>query len=130
MRLKIHQHLLATLHCVGEMHLKLILGLLVIVSYFYCSESIVLCDGACANASEPLAICDKARSDRSPLAIMGFFPCNTGSFRARALTVAGQMAAAAVRSNMSLLQNYSLEMEFDNTMVRVRVTVEEHQLFA
>lgn len=94
---------------------------LLLLSYIRVSESIILCDNACLNGSFtlPLAICNKTRDPgRHTLTLMGFFPCNVDSFRARALTVAGQMAALAVRRNNSLLQNYSLELAFDNTMVR------------
>ena len=100
--------------------LKLIFGLFVVVNSFHSSESVVLCDGACAEVQSPLslAICDKTKPPgRTTLAVMGLFPCNSSSFRARALTVAGQMAALAVRRSVSVLQNYSLELEFDNTMV-------------
>ncbi len=98
--------------------LKFSLAFLLVLSYTRISRGIILCDNACGDASEPLAICDKARVlGRTPLNIMGFFPCNVQDFRARALTVAGQMAALAVRSGGSILQNYSLELAFENTMV-------------
>ena len=96
--------------------------LLILVSVvMICLQTVtaaLLCDDACANTSEPLAICNTTRDQgRSALSIMGFFPCNVGSYRGRALVVAAQMAASIIRGSRSLLPDYNLEIEFDNTMV-------------
>ena len=55
-------------------------------------------------------------SNKTPLYLMGFFPCNT-RVRARGLTVAAQMAIRAVEKNNSILPNYSMRLSFNNTMV-------------
>ena len=88
---------------------------LVFASVLRISSSIILCDEGCRNAEE-LGICEKV-TGKIPLYLMGFFPCNSGDFRARGLTVAGQMAARAVRMNSSILQDYRLEISFNNSMV-------------
>lgn len=95
------------------------LSLLVLSFLVKSSKSIVLCDEGCRNISTDLGICMKDRPpDRTPIYLMGFFPCNVGGFRGRGLTVAGQMATRAIRmSNTTLLQDYNLELVFDNTMV-------------
>ena len=92
-----------------------------LASLFRESRSIILCDEGCLSSSDAadLGICMKSSSadSRTPLLLMGFFPCNSPDFRARGLTVAGQMAARAVRLNSSILQDYRLEISFNNTMV-------------
>lgn len=82
------------------------------------SRAIVLCDEGCLNVenASSLEICTKDES-REPLYVMGLFPCNVPDFRARGLTVSGQMAVRAVRRNTSILQDYRLELSFSNTMV-------------
>lgn len=88
------------------------------------SRPIVLCDEGCMDARD-LGICMKDDAPgRVPLLLMGLFPCNVPDFRARGLTVAGQMAARAVRLSPSLLQDYRLEISFSNTMVRPQWVVQ------
>ena len=94
-----------------------LLLVVVLASVFKISSSIVLCDEGCRNAGD-LGICEKV-TGKIPLYLMGFFPCNSGDFRARGLTVAGQMAARAVRMNSSILQDYRLEISFSNSMVKI-----------
>ena len=94
--------------------------LLVLVSLVRSSGALVLCDEGCQsspNAME-LGICmENTTEERTSLYLMGFFPCNVPDFRARGLTVAGQMAVRAVNLNSSILQDYRLELSFSNTMV-------------
>ncbi len=95
------------------------LSVLVAANVVQISRSTILCDEGCADSNTAdLGICMKDTSaGRVPLLLMGFFPCNVPDFRARGLTVAGQMAARAVRLNSSILQDYSLELSFNNTKV-------------
>lgn len=81
------------------------------------SLSLDLCDERdCANNTD-LEICRPfGSSNKTPLYLMGFFPCNT-RVRARGLTVAAQMAIRAVEKNNSILPNYSMRLSFNNTMV-------------
>ena len=82
------------------------------------SLSLDLCDESdCANNTDDLEICRPFGSfNKTPLYLMGFFPCNT-RVRARGLTVAAQMAIRAVEKNNSILPNYSMRLSFNNTMV-------------
>ena len=82
------------------------------------ASSNILCDSACSNNTE-LEICDPLPDLPGvvPLPVMAFFPCDSPFFRARGLTVAAQMAVRAVFKNTTILQNYSLELSFNNTMV-------------
>ena len=86
------------------------------------SRSIILCDERCANLTVPLGICTKNTSG-TPLYLMGLFPCNSNDFRARGLTVAGQMAVRAVNRNSSILQDYRLVLSFSNTMVKINIVL-------
>ena len=81
--------------------------------------SIMLCDNDCNNTqATDLEICQPfPDTQRVPLRLMGFFPCNVPDFRARGLTVAAQMAIRAVLRNSSILPGYRLELSFNNTMV-------------
>ena len=81
------------------------------------SLSLDLCDERdCANNTD-LKICRPfGSSNKTPLYLMGFFPCNT-RVRARGLTVAAQMAIRAVERNTSILPNYSMRLSFNNTKV-------------
>ncbi len=82
------------------------------------SLSIDLCNERdCANNTD-LEICRPFQdsSNKTPLYLMGFFPCNT-RVRARGLTVAAQMAIRAVEKNSSILPNYSMRLSFNNTKV-------------
>jgi hypothetical protein len=82
------------------------------------SLSLDLCDERdCANNTD-LEICRPFQdsSNKTPLYLMGFFPCNT-RVRARGLTVAAQMAIRAVEKNSSILSNYSMRLSFNNTKV-------------
>ena len=81
------------------------------------SLSITLCDdGDCTNNTE-LEICRPFNnSNKIPLYLMGFFPCNS-RVRARGLTVAAQMAIRAVERNESILPGYSIRLSFNNTKV-------------
>ena len=85
------------------------------------ASSNILCDGNCSTDSTELEICKQDPPGvvplPVPLPVMAFFPCNTPFFRARGLTVAAQMAVRAVLKNTTILQNYSLELSFNNTMV-------------
>lgn len=98
----------------------LLLLALQLASLFCGSRSIILCDEGCLNSpgASELDICMKdIDPDRTTILLMGLFPCNVPDFRARGLTVAGQMAIRAVRRNTSILQDYKLELSFSNTMV-------------
>ena len=81
--------------------------------------SIILCDNSCnSTQAADLEICQPfPDTQRVPLRLMGFFPCNVPDFRARGLTVAAQMAIRAVLRNSSILPGYRLELSFNNTMV-------------
>ena len=81
------------------------------------SKAIILCDEGCADSGADLGICMKDSSEKVPLLLMGLFPCNVPDFRARGLTVAGQMAARTVRLDQDILQDYSLQLSFSNSMV-------------
>ena len=97
-----------------------ILLALLLVSLFQDSRSIILCDEGCKGSpgASDLGICQKdTNPDKTPIFLMGLFPCNVPDFRARGLTVAGQMAVRAVRLDTSILQDYRLELSFSNSMV-------------
>ena len=96
-------------------------ALLLLVSLVGRTGALVLCDDQCQrspNATD-LEICTEDTTERTPLYLMGFFPCNVPGYRGRGLTVAGQMAVRAVGLNSSILQGYRLELSFSNTMVSV-----------
>ena len=82
--------------------------------------SLNLCDeGDCVNKTD-LEICRPfSSSNKTPLYLMGFFPCNN-RVRARGLTVAAQMAIRAVEKNNSILSNYSMRLSFNNTKVSLK----------
>ena len=100
-----------------------ILALLLQTSLVRNSGAVILCDEGCLsspNATE-LGICiNDTTEERTPLYLMGFFPCNGPDFRGRGLTVAGQMAVRAVNLNSSILQDYRLELSFSNTKVKMK----------
>ena len=79
-------------------------------------SSLILCDGDCANATEP-EVCLPFPDDRIPLRVMAFFPCDVPSYRGRGLPVAAQMAVRAILRNDSILPNYRIELALSNTMV-------------
>ena len=64
-------------------------------------QAIILCDGDCMDNTD-LEICRPYNDSRTPLYVMGFFPCNTDTFRARGFTVAAQMAIRAVQRDRSI----------------------------
>ena len=82
------------------------------------SHAIILCDGDCVDNVD-LDICRPFNDSKKPIYVMAFFPCNTGTFRARGFTVAAQMAIRAVQRSNSILQDYSLRLAFNNTKVNV-----------
>ena len=84
-------------------------------------SSLVLCDGDCANATEP-EIC-LPFPDRIPLRVMAFFPCDVPSYSGRGLPVAAQMAVRAILRNDSILPNYRIELALNNTMVSWYISV-------
>ena len=92
--------------------------LLVLLSIRH-SKAIILCDEGCVDsgAAANLGICMKDSSEKVPLLLMGLFPCNVPDFRGRGMTVAGQMAARTVRLDKDILQDYSLQLSFSNSMV-------------
>ena len=96
----------------------LLLGCLLALWWPPSASSNILCDSACSNNTE-LEICNPLPDSPGvvPLPVMAFFPCDSPFFRARGLTVAAQMAVRAVLKNTTILQNYSLELSFNNTMV-------------
>ena len=96
--------------------LLVVSGLLLLLCYPEGSLSIILCDGDCADNTQ-LDVCMKDDQSKTPLYLMGFFPCDVTDFRGRGLTVAAQMAIRAVLRNTSILPNYSLRLSFDNTKV-------------
>ena len=79
-------------------------------------SSIILCDGDCINQTD-LEICVKPGPDRTPLLVMGLFPCEVPEFRARGLTVAAQMAIKELQKSTTVLPNYRLNLDVSNTMV-------------
>ena len=93
------------------------------------SLSLDLCEESdCANNTD-LEICRPfGGSNKTPLYLMGFFPCNT-RVRARGLTVAAQMAIRAVEKNNSILPNYSMRLSFNNTMVSLECVQWEAALY-
>ena len=86
------------------------------------SHAIVLCDGDCMD-NEDLEICRPFNDSKKSIYLMAFFPCNTGTFRARGFTVAAQMAIRAVQRDVSILQDYSLRLAFNNTKVMLLMAV-------
>lgn len=89
---------------------------LLLLSLSLPSRAIILCDGDCMDNLN-LEICRPFNDSRKPIYVMAFFPCNTGTFRARGLTVAAQMAIRAVHNHSTILQDYSLRLAFNNTKV-------------
>ena len=66
-----------------------------------------------------LAICTADTSNRTPLPVMAFFPCNVADFRARGLTVAAQMAVERILEDPSILPEYLFQLRVNNTRVSI-----------
>ena len=97
----------------------LALGLCVFVVWPGMVSGLILCDGDCGEGevlSGENEICS-AFDAETRIPVMGLFPCNVPSFRARGLTVAAQMAVRAIIRNNSILPGYRLDLKFSNTQV-------------
>ena len=111
------QHTAKRIMFKAQAAVPLVYSLLKLLLFTALALSLDLCDdNDCANNAD-LEICRPFdASNKTPLYLMGFFPCNT-RVRARGLTVAAQMAIRAVEKNNSILPNYSMRLSFNNTKV-------------
>jgi len=91
----------------------------ILISITANTNALLLCDGDCANNTD-VDICQKEADNRFPIVLLGLFPCNTPSFRARGLTPAAQMAIRQISfsgKNPNLLPGYRLQLLVNNSMV-------------
>ena len=94
--------------------------LLILILSILNVNALVLCDGDCLNSPD-IDICQKDVDDREEIVLLGLFPCNTPTFRARGLTPAAQMAIRQISysgDNPDLLRGYRLRLLVNNSMVR------------
>jgi len=92
--------------------------LAILISITTNTNALLLCDEDCANNTD-IDICQKEPDDNSipSIVLLGLFPCNTPSFRARGLTPAAQMAIRQISKNPNLLPGYRLRLLVNNSMV-------------
>ena len=93
--------------------------LVILISITANTNALLLCDGDCANNTN-INICQEEADYRLPIVLLGLFPCNTLSVRARGLTPAAQMAIRQISfsgKNPNLLPGYRLQLSVSNSMV-------------